>query len=253
MKGAPLGNHPSLTKGGFPAPHLARRHRSRHGASPPSVGTCRQAPTGLRPTKRLRQSAQLETVRAHRSGSSRASRRPAGPEHVGSTPLHYKRRRLEQATLYDPVQQNAASFIAHIEGSTGAELPHFITDRVDALLECSILAQGLLRLRWGAERRPGTVPADSPVPRKGLAHTLRKACLQGTPRGSVARQLLCADIDALSLRAAMRIGPHDRKRPEQLGRRIMRPAPSDEWVQINAAGHVGRKLKPMWRDGPRTW
>jgi hypothetical protein len=48
-------------------------------------------------------------------------------------PHHYKRRRPEQTTLYRQVQQHAASFIAHTEASTAAELPRFIKDAFDAL------------------------------------------------------------------------------------------------------------------------
>jgi uncharacterized protein (DUF983 family) len=47
------------------------------------------------------------------------------------------------------VQQHAVSFIAHTEAGTGAELPRFIKDELDAFLECSILAHGFLRLRCG--------------------------------------------------------------------------------------------------------
>ena len=50
-------------------------------------------------------------------------------------PLHYERHRPEQTTLYRLVQQHAASFIAHTEASTGAELPRFIKDEFDAFLE----------------------------------------------------------------------------------------------------------------------
>ena len=64
-------------------------------------------------------------------------------------PVHYERHRPEQTTLYRLVQQHAASFIAHTEASTGAELPRFIKDEFDAFLECGILAHGFLRLRCG--------------------------------------------------------------------------------------------------------
>jgi len=40
-----------------------------------------------------------------------------------------------------------ASYMAHTEASTGAELLCFISDEFDALLECGILAHGFLRLR----------------------------------------------------------------------------------------------------------
>jgi hypothetical protein len=69
------------------------------------------------------------------------------------------------------------------------------------------------------------------------------------PREATARQPLCADIDGLSLHAAVRVEAHDRKRLEQLCRYITRPAPSDERVQLNAAGQVELKLKTPWRDG----
>ena len=64
-------------------------------------------------------------------------------------PLHYERHRPEQTTLYRLVQQHAASFFAHTEVSTGAELPRFIKDEFEAFLECGILAHGFLRLRCG--------------------------------------------------------------------------------------------------------
>jgi hypothetical protein len=73
----------------------------------------------------------------------------AAPRAPDGAPLHHERHRPEQTTLYRLVQQHAASFIAHTEASTGAELPRFIKDEFDAFLECGILAHGLLRLRCG--------------------------------------------------------------------------------------------------------
>jgi len=64
-------------------------------------------------------------------------------------PVHDERHRAEQTTLCLLVRQNAASFIAHTEASTGAELPRFIKDEFDAFLACGILAHGFLRLRCG--------------------------------------------------------------------------------------------------------
>jgi hypothetical protein len=75
--------------------------------------------------------------------------------------------------------------------------------------------------------------------------TLRGAML----REITPRQHLCTDIDGFSLRAAVRVEAHDRKRPEQLCRYITRPALSDEQVQINAGGHVQLELNTPWRDG----
>jgi hypothetical protein len=77
-----------------------------------------------------------------------AARQPGSSPGQASR-VHYERHRPEQTTLYRLVQQHAASFIAHTEASTGAELPRFIKDEFDALLECGILAHGFLRLRCG--------------------------------------------------------------------------------------------------------
>jgi hypothetical protein len=65
----------------------------------------------------------------------------------------------------------------------------------------------------------------------------------------MARELLCCDIDGLSLHAAVRVDAHERKRLEQLCRYITRPALADERVQLNDAGQVELKLKTAWRDG----
>jgi hypothetical protein len=88
------------------------------------------------------------------------------------------------------------------------------------------------------------------VPREGLAHAERERGLQGMPREGTAGQPLRADIDGFSLHAAVRVEAHDRKRLEQLCRCITRPALSDDWVQLNAAGQVQPKPKTPWSDGP---
>lgn len=62
----------------------------------------------------------------------------------------------------------------------------------------------MLTLR-GAERGHGTVLADGPVPREGLAHAKRERGLEGTPREVAARQPLCADIDGFILHVAVRV------------------------------------------------
>ncbi|MDH5540362.1 MAG: transposase [Rhizobacter sp.] len=68
-------------------------------------------------------------------------------------------------------------------------------------------------------------------------------------RETAARQPLCADMNGFSLHAAVRVEVHDRKRLEQLCHYIIRPALSDERVQLNDAGQVERKLKTPRRDG----
>ena len=85
-----------------------------------------------------------------------AARQPGSLPGLASR-LHYERHRPEQTTLYRLVQQHAASFIAHTEASTDAELPRFIKDEFDAFLECSILAasagDSVRRAAHGACRR----------------------------------------------------------------------------------------------------
>lgn len=83
------------------------------------------------------------------SGAHRARHRPEVPCGADDASLRYERHRPEQTTLCRLVQKHAASFIAHAEAGTGAELPRFIEDEFDAFLECSILAHGFLRLRCG--------------------------------------------------------------------------------------------------------
>jgi Transposase zinc-binding domain len=107
-------------------------------------------------------------------------RAPAG------APLHYERHRPKKTTLYRLVQQHAASFIAHTEASTGAELPRFIKDEFDAFLECSILAHGFLRpsckdcghdklLAFSGKRRVAAPRAARPPPLPTAASRSRRA------------------------------------------------------------------------------
>ena len=74
--------------------------------------------------------------------------------------------------------------------------------------------------------------------------------LQGSmPRDADFKQTLCADIDGLSLHAAVRCGADDRQALEQLCRYITRPALANERVQTNDFGQVVLKRKTPWRDG----
>ena len=61
--------------------------------------------------------------------------------------VHYERRRPEETTLYQVVQEHLESFLAQVEAETGASLPQFVKDEFDAFLDCGILAHGFLRLR----------------------------------------------------------------------------------------------------------
>src|SRR3954463_8515047 len=64
----------------------------------------------------------------------------------GANEINYERRRPEETTLYQVVQEHLESFVAQVETETGASLPDFVKDEFDAFLECGILAHGFLRL-----------------------------------------------------------------------------------------------------------
>jgi hypothetical protein len=75
---------------------------------------------------------------------------------------HYERRRPEETTLYQLVQEHLEALhprrakqatslclvlLAQVERETGAGLPDFVQDEFDPFLDCGILAHGFLRLR----------------------------------------------------------------------------------------------------------
>ncbi len=62
-------------------------------------------------------------------------------------PFHYERRRPEETTLYQLVQEHVETFFAQVEAETGSGLPDFVKEEFDAFLECGILANGFLRVR----------------------------------------------------------------------------------------------------------
>jgi Putative transposase/Transposase zinc-binding domain len=62
-------------------------------------------------------------------------------------PVHYERRRPEETTLYQLVQEHIETFLAEVTAHTGASLPEFVKDEFDAFLQCGILAHGFLRVR----------------------------------------------------------------------------------------------------------
>jgi len=76
----------------------------------------------------------------------RASHRSAAPAAPDGVLVHYECYRPERTPLYRLVQQHAATFIAE-KGATGADLPQFAQDVIDAFHECGILANGFQRLR----------------------------------------------------------------------------------------------------------
>jgi len=69
------------------------------------------------------------------------------------------------------------------------------------------------------------------------------------PKEASFKQTLCADVNGLSVHAAVRCGTEDRQALEQLCRYITRPALANERIQCNPTGQVVLKLKTPWCDG----
>jgi len=117
---------------------------------------------------------------------------PASPSLAEDTPAPYERRRPEETTLYQVIQDHIETFLAQVEQETGAGLPQFVKDEFDAFLECGILAHGFLRLRCGdcaheklvafSCKRRGFCPAC------GARRMMVKIRLQ--PRGSMMNKVL---------------------------------------------------------------
>ena len=61
--------------------------------------------------------------------------------------------------------------------------------------------------------------------------------------------VLRADLDDLSLHAAVRCAPVIARSGNECGRYIVCPALANEHLQTNAAGQVVLKLTTPWRDG----
>lgn len=78
------------------------------------------------------------------SGASRATIGQQPQRAPDGAPGHGERHRAERTTLYRLVHQHAATFIAEAEAAAGAELPQFVKDAFDALLECGIRAHSLM-------------------------------------------------------------------------------------------------------------
>ena len=59
----------------------------------------------------------------------------------------YERRRPEETTLYQVVQEQLETFLAQVEAKTGTGLPEFVKGEFASFLECGILAHGFVRVR----------------------------------------------------------------------------------------------------------
>ena len=64
-------------------------------------------------------------------------------------PVPYERRRPEETTLYQVVQDHVETFFAQVEQETGTGLAQFVKNEFETFLECGILAHGFRHLRCG--------------------------------------------------------------------------------------------------------
>jgi hypothetical protein len=91
---------------------------------------------------------------------------------------HYERRRPEETTLYQLVQEHlealhprrakqatslCLALLAQVEAETGAGLPDF-EDEFDPFLDCGILAHGFLRLRCANCAHEKLVACEASIP-----------------------------------------------------------------------------------------
>ena len=83
----------------------------------------------------------ITTVIENNNNKNRSWGQGIAPAPAGNQ-VHYERRRPEETTLYQVVQEHLESFLAQVEAETGASLPEFVKDEFDAFLECGILAHG---------------------------------------------------------------------------------------------------------------
>ncbi len=67
-----------------------------------------------------------------------ASPKAAIPSAARDTAVPYERRRPEETTLYQVVQDHVETFFAQVEQETGTGLPQFVKDEFVEFLECGI-------------------------------------------------------------------------------------------------------------------
>ena len=65
--------------------------------------------------------------------------RAAACQAAPGAPAPYERRRPEETTLYQVVQDHVETFLAQVEQETGTGLPQFVKDEFDAFLQCGML------------------------------------------------------------------------------------------------------------------
>ena len=87
--------------------------------------------------------------------------------------IHYERRRPEETTLYQLVQEHLETFLAQVELETGAGLPKFVQEEFDAFPSLGAVGDTSLYLA----NLEGGILAHGP-----LAPALRRLCL-GEARG----------------------------------------------------------------------
>ena len=82
--------------------------------------------------------------------------------------FHYERRRPEETTLYQVVQEQLETFLAQVEAQTGPGLPAFVKDEFEAFLQC-----GIPRLRGGRSLLAQGLSSGCAVPSAPMRSWLR--------------------------------------------------------------------------------
>ena len=100
--------------------------------------TCRiQATCGARASPTRGSLPNAGTRRGARPKIRTAARARQAAPHGAQAP--YERRRPEETTLYQVIQDHVETFLAQVEQETGTGLPRFVKDEFEAFLECGIL------------------------------------------------------------------------------------------------------------------
>ena len=140
--------------------------------------TCRiQATCGARASPTRGSLPNAGTRRGARPKIRTAARARQAAPHGAQAP--YERRRPEETTLYQVIQDHVETFLAQVEQETGTGLPRFVKDEFEAFLECGILAHGFLRLRCGECAHEKLVAFS--CKRRGFARPVAPAAWQKTP------------------------------------------------------------------------
>ncbi len=151
---------------------------------------------------------------------------------AGNTAAPYERRRPEETTLYQVVQDHVETFFAQVEQEPGTGQPQFVKAKLESFRKCGILAHGFLRLRCGDGAHEKLVPFS--CKRRGCclacgALAGQKVLTWKDPALRLASQEMphpqgCVSAQGFSLHAETSCAAQQRQKLERLCRYLTRQA-----------------------------